>query len=134
MKKFIFAILALVPVMLIAQEGYTVTMRIKGLENHQLKATVQRNGKYVIDTLTKIDTDLVVWKGNTVDPQLVRVEVMDTSLYLRIGKAVMAPPALTFLLANTDIDIKADAKEIFSGTVEVNIPKFNYIIAFELQT
>ena len=123
MKKLLIFIIFLFPVLSYAQEGFTVTMRIKGLGDHQIKASIQRNGKYVIDTLTKIDTDLVVWKGKTVDPQLVRVEVMDTSLYLRVGKAVMAPPALSFLLNNTEIEIEADAKQIFTGTIESKDPE-----------
>ena len=123
MKKLLIGIIFLFPVLSYAQEGFTVTMRIKGLGDNQIKASIQRNGKYVIDTLTKIDTDLVVWKGKTVDPQLVRVEVMDTSLYLRVGKAVMAPPALSFLLNNTEIEIEADAKQIFTGTIESKDPE-----------
>ena len=123
MKKLLIFIIFLFPVLSYAQEGFTVTMRIKGLGDHQIKASIQRNGKYVIDTLTKIDTDLLVWKGKTVDPQLVRVEVMDTSLYLRVGKAVMAPPALSFLLNNTEIEIEADAKQIFTGTIESKDPE-----------
>jgi len=123
MKKLLIGIIFLLPVLSYAQEGFTVTMRIKGLGDHQIKASIQRNGKYVIDTLTKIDTDLVVWKGKTVDPQLVRVEVMDTSLYLRVGKAVMAPPALSFLLNNTEIEIEAEAKQIFTGTIESKDPE-----------
>lgn len=123
MKKLFMLISFLLPVLSYAQEGFTVTMRIKGLGEHQIKASIQRNGKYVIDTLTKIDTDLVVWKGKTVDHQLVRVEVMDTSLYLRVGKAVMAPPALSFLLNNTEIEIEADAKQIFTGTIESKDPE-----------
>jgi thiol-disulfide isomerase/thioredoxin len=123
MKKILIGIIFLLPLLSYAQDGFTVTMRIKGLGDHQIKANIQRNGKYVIDTLTKIDTDLVVWKGSTIDPQLVRVEVMDTSLYLRIGKAVMVPPALTFLLTNTDIEIEADAKQIFTGTVKSKHPE-----------
>jgi thiol-disulfide isomerase/thioredoxin len=123
MKKILIGIIFLFPVLSYAQEGFTVTMRIKGLGEHQIKASIQRNGKYVIDTLTKIDTDLVVWKGKTVDPQLVRVEVIDTSLYLRVGKAVMAPPALSFLLNNTEIEIEADAKQIFTGTIESKDPE-----------
>ena len=123
MKKLLIFIIFVFPVLSYAQEGFTVTMRIKGLGDHQIKASIQRNGKYVIDTLTKIDTDLVVWKGKTVDPQLVRVEVMDTSLYLRVGKAVMAPPALSFLLNNTEIEIEADAKQIFTGTIESKDPE-----------
>ena len=123
MKKLLILIIFLFPVLSYAQDGFTVTMRIKGLGEHKIKASIQRNGKYVIDTLTKIDTDLVVWKGKTVDPQLVRVEVMDTSLYLRVGKAVMAPPALSFLLNNTEIEIEADAKQIFTGTIESKDPE-----------
>ena len=123
MKKLLIFIIFVFPVLSYAQEGFTVTMRIKGLGDHQIKASIQRNGKYVIDTLTKIDTDLVVWKGKTVDPQLVRVEVMDTSLYLRVGKAVMAPPALSFLLNNTEIEIEAEAKQIFTGTIESKDPE-----------
>jgi thiol-disulfide isomerase/thioredoxin len=123
MKKILIGIIFLFPVLSYAQDGFTVTMRIKGLGEHKIKASIQRNGKYVIDTLTKIDTDLVVWKGKTVDPQLVRVEVMDTSLYLRVGKAVMAPPALSFLLNNTEIEIEADAKQIFTGTIESKDPE-----------
>ena len=123
MKKFLILIIFLFPLLSYAQDGFTVTMRIKGLGEHQIKASIQRNGKYVIDTLTKIDTDLVVWKGKTVDPQLVRVEVIDTSLYLRVGKAVMAPPALSFLLNNTQIEIEADAKQIFTGTIESKDPE-----------
>jgi len=123
MKKFLILIIFLFPLLSYAQDGFTVTMRIKGLGEHQIKASIQRNGKYVIDTLTKIDTDLVVWKGKTVDPQLVRVEVIDTSLYLRVGKAVMAPPALSFLLNNTEIEIEADAKQIFTGTIESKDPE-----------
>ncbi|MEY4812029.1 MAG: hypothetical protein RLZZ462_902 [Bacteroidota bacterium] len=123
MKKLLILIIFLFPLLSYAQDGFTVTMRIKGLGEHQIKASIQRNGKYVIDTLTKTDTDLVVWKGKTVDPQLVRVEVIDTSLYLRVGKAVMAPPALSFLLNNTEIEIEADAKQIFTGTIESKDPE-----------
>jgi len=123
MKRFIIAIFFLCPILLHAQDSFTVTMHIKGLDNHQVKVSFQKNGRYKVDTLTKINTDLVVWKGKTEDPQLVRVEVMDTTLYLRVGKAIMAPPALTFLLANTEINIQADAKEIFTGTIESKHPE-----------
>lgn len=123
MKNFIIALLFLCPIILDAQDGFTVTMHINGLGNHQVKVSFQKNGRYDVDTLDKSDTDLVVWKGNTEDPQLARIEIMDTSLYLRVGKAIMPPPALTFLLTNTDINIQADAKQIFTGTIESKHPE-----------
>ena len=106
-----------------AQEGFKVTMHIKGLGNHNVKVVFQKNGRSDVDTLVKQGEDLVVWEGKTVDPQFVRVEVMDTSLYLRLGKAISPAPALSFLLANTDITINGDAKQIFTSTVESKHPE-----------
>lgn len=123
MKRFIIALLFFCPILIHAQDGFTVTMHIKGLGNHQVKVSFQKNGRYDVDTLDRVDTDLVVWKGRTEDPQLVRVEVMDTSLYLRVGKAIMPSPSLGFLLANAEINIHADAKEIFTGTIESKHPE-----------
>ena len=122
MKKLVAIFLYCIPFLLNAQEGFTVTMHIKGLGDHTVKVSYQRNGRYGVDTLVKQGTDLVVWKGKTEDPQLVRVEVMDTTLYLRVGKAIMPSPALGFLLANTEIEINADAKEIFTGTITSKHP------------
>ena len=122
MKKLVAIFLYCIPFLLNAQEGFTVTMHIKGLGDHPVKVSYQRNGRYGVDTLVKQGTDLVVWKGKTEDPQLVRVEVMDTTLYLRVGKAIMPSPALGFLLANTEIEINADAKEIFTGTITSKHP------------
>ena len=122
MKKIAALFIYCIPFLLNAQEGFTVTMHIKGLGDHTVKVSYQRNGRYGVDTLVKQGTDLVVWKGKTEDPQLVRVEVMDTTLYLRVGKAIMPSPALGFLLANTEIEINADAKEIFTGTITSKHP------------
>ncbi|MCX6337879.1 MAG: TlpA disulfide reductase family protein [Bacteroidetes bacterium] len=122
MKKLVAIFLYCIPFLLNAQEGFTVTMHIKGLGDHTVKVSYQRNGRYGVDTLVKQGNDLVVWKGKTEDPQLVRVEVMDTTLYLRVGKAIMPSPALSFLLANADIEINADAKEIFTGSITSKHP------------
>ncbi len=122
MKKLVLIFLYCIPFLLNAQEGFTVTMHIKGLADHKVRVSFQRNGKYIVDTLTQQSTDLIVWKGKTEDPQLVRVEVMDTTLYLRVGKAIMPSPALAFLLANAEIEINADAKEVFTGTITSKHP------------
>jgi len=122
MKKIAALFIYCIPFLLNAQEGFTVTMHIKGLADHKVRVSFQRNGKYIVDTLSQQSTDLIVWKGKTEDPQLVRVEVMDTTLYLRVGKAIMPSPALGFLLANTEIEINADAKEIFTGSITSKHP------------
>ena len=117
MKKIAVFIFYCLPLFVTAQEGFTVTMHIKGLGRNTVKVSYQKNGKSGVDTLETKENDLVIWKGRTEDPQLVRLQVMDTSLYLRVGKAIMPPPALTFLLANTTIEVNGDAKEIYIASV-----------------
>ncbi len=123
MKYLASILLLMLPFIMHAQEGFKVTMHIKGLGDHNVKVVFQKNGRSDVDTLVKQGEDLVVWEGKTVDPQFVRVEVMDTSLYLRVGKAIMPAPALAFLLANTDITIIGDANQIFTATVESKHPE-----------
>lgn len=117
MKKIVSFVFYFLPLFLNAQDAFKVTMHIKGLGDHNVKVSFQKNGKSDVDTLVKSDTDLVIWEGKVEDPQLVRVEIMDTSLYLRVGKAIMPSPALGFLLANTNIEINADAKEVFKADI-----------------
>lgn len=123
MKYLASILLLMLPFVMQAQEGFKVTMHIKGLGNHNVKVIFQKNGRSDVDTLVKQGEDLVVWEGKTVDPQFARVEVMDTSLYLRVGNAIMPPPSLSFLLANTDITINAEANQIFTATVESKHPE-----------
>jgi thiol-disulfide isomerase/thioredoxin len=117
MKKLIISLFCSIPFLLNAQEGFTVNMHLKGLGEHNVRVSYSKNGRSKVDTVFQKNTDLVVWTGITENPQLVRVEVLDTSLYLRIGKAIMAPPALTFVLDNATIEINGDAKQIFTSTI-----------------
>jgi len=123
MKKITSFVFYFLPLFLSAQDGFKVTMHIKGLGDHNVKVSFQKNGKSDVDTLVKSATDLVIWEGKVEDPQLVRVEIMDTSLYLRVGKAIMPSPALGFLLANTNIEINGDAKEIFTSDISSKHPE-----------
>lgn len=123
MKKITSFVFYFLPLFLSAQDGFKVTMHIKGLGDHNVKVSFQKNGKSDVDTLVKSDTDLVIWEGKVEDPQLVRVEIMDTSLYLRVGKAIMPSPALGFLLANTNIEINGDAKELFTADISSKHPE-----------
>lgn len=123
MKKITSFVFYFLPLFLSAQDGFKVTMHIKGLGDHNVKVSFQKNGKSDVDTLVKSAKDLVIWEGKVEDPQLVRVEIMDTSLYLRVGKAIMPSPALGFLLANTNIEINADAKEVFTADISSKHPE-----------
>ncbi|MEI6266129.1 MAG: TlpA disulfide reductase family protein [Sphingobacteriia bacterium] len=118
MGKSIILFVCLLPIFALSQNNFTVTLKLKGLEDHKVKVFYQINGKSKSDTLVKQSTDLVIWKGSVDEPQLARIEVLDTSLNPRAGKAVMQAPILQFLLMNADIEIQADAKEIYRAVIK----------------
>lgn len=101
----------------VAQEGFTVNFRLKGLGNHNIRVYHQLNGKYKLDTIKSAGNDLVIWKGSTPEPQIVRIDVLDTTQYLYVGKAVSMQPQLSFMLTNSVIDVKGNAKESFAAEV-----------------
>jgi thiol-disulfide isomerase/thioredoxin len=114
MKCKVLLALCFFPLALFAQKEFTVTMNIKGLGYRMIKVAYQKNGKSVADTLKPFSPDRILWKGEVVEPHLVRMDVIDTSLYLRLGNAVMAPPQLQFLLTNADIKIQGNYTELFA--------------------
>ncbi len=118
MGKSIILFVCFLPVFAFAQNNFSVMLKLKGLEDHKVKVIYQVNGKSKADTLVKQSADLVIWKGSVDEPQLARIEVLDTSLNLRAGKAVMQAPVLQFLLVNADIEIQADAKELYRAVIK----------------
>ena len=124
-KSLVFSFFILISFASQSQNGFEVKIRLEGINENKIRIYSQRNNKYVIDTLTQEADKTFIWKGFTEDPQLARIEVLDTTLYLKVGKAVAMPPALMFLLTNTKYEIQGDAKEVFlskiiSDNAEVN--------------
>lgn len=117
MKKTISALLFLMPLMLCAQQGFHVTVKLEGLGTNKVVFMYQKSGKSARDTIASSKKGLVEWKGVTDEPQLVRMEVLDSTLNLRVGKAVMAFPPLTFLLDNARISIVGNAAEAFASKI-----------------
>jgi thiol-disulfide isomerase/thioredoxin len=116
MKKLSIGLLFALPLAGLAQQGFTVKMKLNGLGDKQVKV-ISTSNKFKADTLAADKNGVVVWSGKLDEPQLVRVEVLDTSLNLVIGKAVAPPPSLMFLLTNANIGVTGNAKEIFAATV-----------------
>lgn len=100
-----------------AQGGFQVAGYLKGLSGKGIRVNYIKNGRSKVDTLTTVNGDNFIWSGNFAEPQIVRIEVLDTALYLRIGKAVALPPPLMFMLSNAKVDIKGDATEIYKASV-----------------
>lgn len=99
------------------QDGFLVSGNLKGLSDRKIRVNYTKNGRSKVDTLNTVSGDQFTWTGNFAEPQIVRIEVLDTSMYLRIGKAVALPPPLMFMLSNAMVEIKGDANEIYKASV-----------------
>lgn len=108
----------LLPFLLQAQSSFKVMMNIKGLGTNMIKVVYQKNGKSKADSLKPVSPDHIVWEGEIAEPHLVRMDVLDTSLYLRVGKAVLAPPQLQFLLKNAALQIDGEAANLFAVSIK----------------
>ena len=106
------------PFLTMAQTVFTITLKLKGVGDHKVRALYVKNGKYGVDTLPAAVNDVIVWKAKTEEPQLMILDVVDTTLYLRIGKAIQPAPNLRFAVANADIKIEGDAKEIYKASIQ----------------
>lgn len=124
--------LMLLPLLSVAQEGFMVNIRLKGLGNHDIRVFHQKNGRYKTDTLKNTGSDLVVWQGRTPEPQIVRIEVLDTTQYLYLGRAISMPPQLSFMLTNAEINIQGSATETFAAEVRSKDPDVQAYEKFHL--
>ena len=120
MNKLFGIIFCVLPFLLHSQSQFKVELNLVGLKNNKVRVSHIVNGKSKVDTLTPKKEDYILWEGKTGDPQLVRMEVLDTSLYLRIGKAIALPPALMFMLTNNNFVINGNAKEIWTSAIVTN--------------
>ncbi|MFO0469203.1 MAG: hypothetical protein ACK5ZX_07835, partial [Bacteroidota bacterium] len=120
MNKLLAIIFCILPFLLNSQSQFKVELNLVGLKNNKVRVSHIVNGKSKMDTLTPKKEDYILWEGKKVDPQLVRLEVLDTNLYLRIGKAIAQPPALMFMLTNNNFVINGNAKEIWTSTIVTN--------------
>ena len=118
MKKTLSLLLFMLPVLIMAQEGFTVKAKFDQLGTNKVKASYYKNGKYTNDTLVANKKGIVLWEGKVDEPQIVRMEVLDSSLILRVGKAASAPPFLMFVLTNAAITITGDAKEAYAASIK----------------
>lgn len=118
MKKILSLLLLLLPVLIMAQEGFTVKAKFDQLGTNKVKASYYKNGKYTNDTLVANKKGVVLWEGKVDEPQIVRMEVLDSSLILRVGKAASAPPFLMFVLTNAAVTITGDAKEAYAASIK----------------
>jgi thiol-disulfide isomerase/thioredoxin len=117
MTRITIILFCLFPIGVMAQQGFTVNIKLDGIGDNKVRAISLKQGRVSYDTLPPQSNGIVVWKGLLEEPQLVRLEVLDSTLSLVIGKAVSLPPPAMFLLTNTTVNITGNAKEIFAAKV-----------------
>ena len=117
MKVYFFLLIIFSSFAAFSQDSFVVSGNLKGLSGNNVRVNYTKNGRSKVDTLTEVSGDQFKWTGSFAEPQIVRIEVLDTSLYLRIGRAVALPPPLMFMLANAKVEIQGDAREIFRAKV-----------------
>ncbi len=118
MKKINFCILVcLLPLCMLAQKGFTVQAILPGLGDKKVKFTYTLKNKTVFDTVVAKTKDKIIWTGFTTEPQFVRMDILDSSLNLYVGKAVAFPPSLMFVLSNGVINIKGNPKELYAASI-----------------
>lgn len=127
-KACLFFLLVFISSTISAQTGFEVKIKLDGIAENKIRIYSQRNNKYVIDTLIQQSDKSFLWKGFTEDPQFARIDVLDTTLYLKVGKAVAMPPSLMFLLTNTEYLIQGNAKTVFLSKIQSNNTE---VIAYE---
>ena len=115
-----------------AQKGFEVKIVIDGINDNKIRVYSQRNNKTVIDTLVQDAAKTFLWKGVVEDPQFARIDVLDTALYLKAGKAVALPPSLMFLLTNTNYTITGPAKDFFKATIKSDNAEVNAYEKFRI--
>jgi thiol-disulfide isomerase/thioredoxin len=121
--KNILVFLLFVPFFSIAQKGFEINGYLKGLGDNKVRIFHIKNNKTVLDTISSIEKDHFIFKGVLEEPELIRIDVIDTTQYLRIGKAVSIPPPITLMLTNASVEINGDAKEIYKASVKSNDPE-----------
>lgn len=128
MKRIKLIALLLLPFLLNAQKGFEVRATLKDLGAHAVKFSYLKNGKFTVDTISPNKKGIIIWEGFTEEPQFARMEVIDSSLLLRVGKAVSSQPALMFLLDNSKIKIEGDSKYAYKSAIST---KNKEILSYE---
>ena len=121
-KSFVLA-LCLFPLLALAQKGFTINGYLNGLGNNNIRIYHMKNGRPKLDTISPVEKDHFVWKGILEEPELIRIDVIDTMLYLKVGKAVSMPPPIMFMLTNAAIEIRGDANEIYKASLKSDDPE-----------
>ncbi|SMC39736.1 TlpA disulfide reductase family protein [Pedobacter africanus] len=119
MKKYVLTLCCILSMLsCIAQEGYTLKVKVSNFKNYTPYIAYSENGKYVIDTSYTRENDWMVFKGTVKEPVLVSFGLRrNPASFIAAGKGLIPGPALQFFLTNEEIKVEGDADKIYVAKV-----------------
>lgn len=101
-----------------AQEGYTLKVKVNNFKNYTPYIAYAANGKYVIDTAYIKENGWMVFKGKVSEPVVASFGLRRNPATVIIsGRGMIPGPALQFFLTNESIQAEGDADEIYMAKI-----------------
>lgn len=101
-----------------AQEGYTLKVKISNFKNYTPYVAYAENGKYVIDTAYTRENGWMVFKGKVSEPVVASFGLRrNPASAIVTGRGYIPGPALQFFLTNEEITVDGDADKIYMAKV-----------------
>nr|WP_121271993.1 TlpA disulfide reductase family protein [Pedobacter schmidteae] len=120
MKKYMLTLCCIVGMLsCMAQEGYTLKVKVTNFKNYTPYIAYAGNGSYVIDTNYTRENGWMVFKGVVKEPVLASFGLRrNPASFIVSGRGMIPGPALQFFLTNEEIKVDGDADKIYMAKVD----------------
>ncbi|MDR6781536.1 thiol-disulfide isomerase/thioredoxin [Pedobacter africanus] len=119
MKRYLLTVCCIMGMLrCMAQEGYTLKVKVNNFKNYTPYIAYAANGKYVIDTAYIRENGWMVFKGKVSEPVVASFGLRRNPATVIInGRGMIPGPALQFFLTNERIQAEGDADEIYMAKI-----------------
>lgn len=119
MKRYVLVLCGIISMLsCIAQEGYTLKVKISNFKNYTPYVAYAGNGSYVVDTSYTRENGWMVFKGAVKEPVIASFGLRrNPASAITIAKGYIPGPALQFFLTNEEIKVEGDADKIYMAKV-----------------
>lgn len=123
MKKYLLLFCCLLGTLLtMAQQGYTVKIKLNNSKNYKPYLAYTDNGNDVLQTDYKNENGWIVFRGKVSAPLVAYFGLRDNpALLITIEQGVIPGPSLNLFLTNQTITITGDADKVYMAKVEGGI-------------
>lgn len=119
MKRYLLTLCCVIGMLsCMAQEGYTLKVKVSNFKNYTPYIAYQANGKYQLDTAYTKENGWMVFKGKVGEPVLASFGLRrNPALAIVTGRGYIPGPSLQFFLTNENIEVEGDADKIYMAKV-----------------